>query len=90
MKNEAEMQEENKKSTNFIVIRDPAFYKFHQMNSEDAVEFGILKALILGNLDKFDRGVHRHLHEAFPYIAVECFYELLNELLELGVLKYEE
>jgi len=68
------------------IIRAPYFYKYHVIYTEDVLAYGMEKACILGNIDKFDKKIHKEYHDLFPYIEKDKFYNHLNELIEYGKL----
>lgn len=67
-----------------VVIRTADYYNYHVINTEDAVRFGIEKAAILGNVDKFSKKEKCLWHLCFPYISSRDFYDHIKELIEEG------
>lgn len=86
--NEPEIQfktKENRKEMTRIYSNSRK--KHHEINVNDVLDFGILKACILGNIHLFSNHPRDELHKGFPYIKVDTFYEYLEDLIEKGLLK---
>lgn len=69
------------------ILRRKENKKHHQVHTEDVLKFGMDKACILGNIHFFYHLEKAELHEGFPYIPKEEFYQLLNELVSEGELQ---
>ncbi len=64
-------------------IRTHAIY-----SKEDAVKYGLEKACIIYEIGNSCEGMKKTLlYKEFPFIQKEKFYELLEELLQEGLLK---
>ncbi len=72
------------------IERSELYYKTHFLNSDDAVELGIEKSIILHTIDKFFYLKTGELFKEFPYIEKERFYKLLKELIDSGHLRIKE
>ncbi len=85
---EPEIQFENKENRKEMTrIYSNSRKKHHEINVNDVLDFGILKACILGNIHLFANHSRDELHKGFPYIKADTFYEYLEDLIEKGLLK---
>lgn len=69
------------------IHRIEEYYKYHLINSDEALEYGLEAACILGNINKFPCVSVKDIHKKFPYIEYVKFYEAFDKLLELELIK---
>jgi len=68
------------------IVRSAEWYEWHTFNANLAEQYGVEKACILENLNKFNKEIHKSFSDVFPYIKKEALFKHIDELLEMGLL----
>jgi hypothetical protein len=68
---------------NMTIERRPEYDRIHCIDTEDVILYGMEKACILSNINRYPNTQKENLHEKFKYIPKEDFYRHLEELQEM-------
>jgi hypothetical protein len=70
------------------IVKSEDWYDVHTFSVDFVKKYGLEKACVIANLEKIRKG--QKWSEAFPYIQEKRFNEILDELVEEGIIEVVE